>query len=89
MLHSNCFIPTPLSSRPPVSLAENSKEIELEDVLLPGTRKLLLPSVAEYIEAEGGSVSTVQLNDEGVEPTFPTLSSDITAKVWLPSVMLS
>src|SRR5206468_4190751 len=83
-----CFIPTPLPSLPPVSLAENSKVTEFEDVLLPGIIDLLLPSVAENIDVEGDSVSMVQLNDEGAEALFPTLSSDNILSVCMPSVRL-
>ena len=53
ILHSICLIPTPLSSLPPVSLAENSNIAVLEDVLLPGAIKLLFPSVAENIDVDG------------------------------------
>src|SRR4249919_961771 len=88
MLQSNFLIPTPLSSLPPVSLAENSKVTELEDVLLPGIIDLLLPSIAENIDVEGDSVSTIQLNDEGAEALFPALSSDNILSVWMPSVRL-
>jgi hypothetical protein len=82
------LIPTPLSSLPPVSFPENANVTELDDVLLPGIMKLLLPSVAEYMEMEGDFVSTVQLNDAGAKPLFPTLSSDNIFSVWLPSVRL-
>jgi len=88
ILHSNCFIPTPLSSLPPVSLAENSKATEFEDVLLPGIIDLLLPSVAENIDVDGDLVSMVQLNDEAAEALFPTLSSDNILSVCMPSVRL-
>src|SRR5678815_162610 len=88
MLQSNFLIPTPLPSLPPVSLAENSEVTEFEDVLLPGIIDLLLPSIAENIDVEGDLVSMVQLNDEGVEALFPTLSSDNILSVWMPSVKL-
>jgi hypothetical protein len=78
-LHSYCFIPTPLSSLPPVSFAENSNVTEFEDVLVPGAMILLSPAVAENIDVEGGSVSVVQLKEEGAEPLFPTLSSATTS----------
>jgi hypothetical protein len=38
--------------------------MELEDVLPPVLIMVLFPSVAESIDASGGTVSTVQANDE-------------------------
>jgi len=40
---------------------------------------LLSPAVAENIDVEGGSVSVVQLKEEGAEPLFQTLSSATTS----------
>ena len=47
--------------------------------------ELLLPSVAESILVDGATVSTVQLCESGDGSLFPTLSSDSTLKVWIPS----
>src|SRR5438093_7799999 len=41
VLHLNCFIPTPLPSLPPVSIAENANIIESEAVLPPLLTSLL------------------------------------------------
>jgi hypothetical protein len=59
---------------PPVSLPENVKVIEVDWVLPSFVMALLLPSVAESILAVGATESTVQLNEAGDEPLFPTLS---------------
>src|SRR5678815_157385 len=83
--HSNCFIPTPLPSLPPVSLPENANVAELDDVLPPVVMKLPLPSVAVLIVIRGAKVSTVHVKDAGVRSLFPALSSDKTVKVWVPS----
>ena len=61
---------------PPVSLPENAKVMELDLVVPAFFTVLLLPSVAEFIEVFGGTVSTVQLNEAGDVPLFPALSSD-------------
>src|SRR5512134_753468 len=70
---------------PSVSLPENVKVIDVESVLPSLVTTLLLPSVAESILAIGATVSTVQLNEAGDEPLFPTLSSDIICRICLPS----
>jgi hypothetical protein len=83
--HSKWLIPTPLPSLPPVSIPEKVIIAELEDELPPVTMELLFPSLKESIVVVGGTVSTVQLNEAGDVPLFPTLSSDNTLNVWLPS----
>ena len=62
ILHSKWFIPTPLPSSPPVSLAENAKVIELDDELPPACTEVLFPSIAETTVVEGDTVSTVHVN---------------------------
>ena len=62
--------------------------MEVDSVVLPLVTALLLPSVAEFMEVVGGTVSTVQLNEAGDEPLFPTLSSDLICSVWMPSPRL-
>src|SRR4029078_7117693 len=42
--------------------------------------------VAESILVDGVTVATVQLSKAGVGSLFPTLSSDIMLKVWIPSL---
>jgi hypothetical protein len=61
---------------PPVSLPENLIVIDADLVLPSLVTVLLLPSVAESTLVVGDAVSTVQLNEAGDEPLFPTLSSD-------------
>ena len=73
--HSKWFTPVPLS------VPEKLKVMEVEVVLPPVVTVFLLPSMAEVIEVVGGTVSTVQLNEAGVEPLFPALSSDNTLNV--------
>src|SRR5206468_10141317 len=73
---------------PPVSLPENAKVMEVDLVVPALVTALLFPSVAEFMEVFGGTVSTVQLNDEGAEALFPTLSSDNILSVWVPSPRL-
>src|SRR5678810_1192014 len=82
-------MPTPLPSLPPVSLAENAKVIELEDVLSPVLRAVPLPLIAETRVVLGGTVSTVHVNDEGDGSLFVELSSDKTLNVWVPSPKLT
>ena len=79
------MIPTPLSPSPPVSLAENSNDIELELVLVPLAITFLFPSVADSRVVLGEIVSMVQVNDAGKRLMFPTLSIDLTLNVWVPS----
>jgi uncharacterized membrane protein len=68
--------PTPF-----VSIPEKVNLIEV-DLLFPLFEiVLLLPSTAEVIEVVGGIVSTVQVNDAGLESLFPALSSEKTVKV--------
>jgi hypothetical protein len=62
--------------------------MELDLVVPPLVTALLLPSVADFMELVGGTVSTVQLNEAGDEPLFPTLSSDLICSVWMPSPRL-
>src|SRR5678816_2249361 len=85
MLHSKWLIPAPLTSLPPVSLPENSNDMELELVLVPLATMVLLPSVAALIDVVGDRVSTFQVNDAGDELIFPTLSCALTLNVWVPS----
>ena len=85
ILHSKWFIPTPLPSSPPVSLAENANVIELDDVLPPVLNVVLLPSVAEIIVVVGETVSTVHVNDAGDGSLFVELSSASTLNIWVPS----
>ena len=66
---------------PPVSLPEKAKVMEVDLVVPLLVTALLLPSVAEFMEVFGGTVSTVQLNEAGVEALFPALSSDSTLNV--------
>ena len=73
---------------PPVSLPEKAKVMEVDLVVPLLVTALLLPSVAEFMEVFGGTVSTVQLNEAGDEPLFPTLSSDLICSVWMPSPRL-
>ena len=73
---------------PPVSLPENANVMEVDLVVPALVTALLLPSVAEFMEVFGGTVSTVQLNRAGDEPLFPTLSSDLICSVWMPSARL-
>src|ERR1044071_8092060 len=73
---------------PAVSLPENANVMEVDLVVPPLATALLLPSVAEFMEVFGGTVSTVQLNEAGDEPLFPTLSSDLMSRVWTPSPRL-
>jgi hypothetical protein len=82
-------MPTPLPSLPPVSLAENAKVIELEDVLSPVLRAVPLPLIAETRVVLGGPVSTVHVNDAGDGSLFVELSSDKTLNVWVPSPKLT
>jgi hypothetical protein len=89
ILHSKWFIPTPLPSLPPVSLAENAKVIELEDVLPPVPIEVLLPSMAATRVVVGGTVSKVHVNEAGDGSLFVELSSDKTLKVWVPSPKLT
>jgi hypothetical protein len=81
MLQPKWSIPTP-----PVSLPENANVIEVDLVLPSLVTVLLLPSVAESILVFGAVVSTVQLNKAGVDPLFPTLSSDLIFKICIPSL---
>src|SRR6476469_9875791 len=81
MLQPKWSIPTP-----PVSLPENANVIEVDLVLPSLVTMLLLPSVAESILVDGATVSTVQLNKAGVDPLFPTLSSDLIFKICIPSL---
>src|SRR5437867_5412150 len=76
ILHSKWLIPAPLPSLPPVSLPENSNDMELELVLVPLATLVLLPSIAALIDAVGDRVSTFQVNDAGNELLFPTLRSE-------------
>ena len=66
---------------PPVSLPENANVMEVDLVVPLLVTALLLPSVAEFMEVIGGTVSMVQLNEAGDEPLFPALSSDNTLNV--------
>ena len=59
---------------PPVSLPEKAKVMEVDLVVPALVTALLLPSVAEFIEVFGDTVSTVQLNEACDEPLFPALS---------------
>ena len=68
--HSKWFTPVP------VSLPEKARVMDVEVVLPPVVTVFLLPSMAEVIEVVGGTVSMVQLNDEGVGSIFLTLSED-------------
>jgi hypothetical protein len=68
ILHSEWSAPTPLS------ILENKKIIELDDVLPPAFMTVLLPSVAESMVVVGGDESTVHVNDAGEGSLFPTLS---------------
>jgi hypothetical protein len=74
---------------PPVSLAENAKVIELEDVLSPVLRAVPLPLIAETKVVLGGTVSTVHINEAGDGSLFVELSSDKTLNVWVPSPKLT
>src|SRR5206468_686767 len=67
---------------PPVSLPEKAKVMEVDLVVPALVTALLFPSVAEFMEVFGGTVSTVQLNEAGDGPLFPTLSSDNTLIEW-------
>ena len=78
-------MPTPCPSLPPVSVPEKVTVAILDEELPPVVIWFSLPSITESIVVVGDTVSTVQLNEVGVEPLFPTLSSDITLKVWVPS----
>src|SRR5206468_10407075 len=69
----------------PVSLPEKANVMEVDLVVPALVTALLFPSVAEVMEVFGGTVSTVQLNEAGDEPLFPTLSSDNTLNVWVLS----
>src|SRR3546814_9324998 len=80
-LHSKWFIPTPLPSSPPVSLAENAKVIELDDVLPSACTEVLFPSIAETTVVEGDTVSTVHVKAAGDGSLFVELSSDNTLNV--------
>ena len=73
--HSTWSIPTP------ASLPENSNITELDLVPLLLAIELLLPSVAELIIVVGGTVSIVQLNEDGAGFIFPTLSSALIIKL--------
>ena len=72
-----------------MSLAVNAKVIELEDVLSPVRRDVLLPSIAETRVVLGGTVSMVHVNEAGVGSLFVELSSERTLKVWVPSPRLT
>jgi hypothetical protein len=89
ILHSKWFIPTPLPSSPPVSLAENAKVIELDDVLPPACTEVLFPSIAESTVVEGDTVSIVHVNVAGDGSLLVELSSDNTLNVWVPSSKLT
>jgi hypothetical protein len=67
-LHSKWLRPTPLS------VPENSKMAVFDELLLPVLIVDSLPSVTEFIEVSGSTVSTVQLKDGGEISIFPTLS---------------
>jgi hypothetical protein len=67
-LHSKWLRPTPLS------VPDNSNFAVVDEVLPPVLIVDILPSVTEFIEVSGATVSTVQLKDEGEISTFPTLS---------------
>jgi hypothetical protein len=67
-LHSKWLRPTPLS------VPENSNFAVVDEVLPPVLIVYILPSVTEFIEVSGATVSTVQLKDEGEKSIFPTLS---------------
>jgi len=54
--------------------------MELDEVLPPVLTIVPFPSVAESIIASGGTVSTVQVNEE-VGLIFPTLSSALTSRI--------
>ena len=75
-------------STPPVSVPENAKVIEVDLVMPPLVRALLLPFVAEFIEVAGGVVSTVQVNVDGDGSVFPTLSTALRCRMWVPSFRL-
>ena len=62
--------------------------MEVDLVIPPLVRALLLPFVAEFIEVAGGIVSTDHVNDDGAPPVFPTLSSALRCKMWAPSFRL-
>ncbi len=79
--HSNCFIPTPLSSSPPVSLPENNIVIEFDEVFPPGNMMFPLPSITLSIESRGSKVSTIHVNVAGLESLFLALSTDKTVNV--------
>src|SRR3546814_9575671 len=63
-LHSKWFIPTPLPSSPPVSLAENAKVIELDDELPSACTEVLFPSIAETTVVEGDTVRSEEHTSE-------------------------
>src|SRR6187397_1815470 len=71
---------------PPASVPENANIIDVDLVLPPLAIEVRLISTAEFIEAIGGFVSTVHLNNAGEGSLFVELSSDTTRNVWTPSV---
>ena len=85
--HSNGVVGC--SPEPPaLSAPENVNLIELNDVLLPPVMAVPpapLRNVALFIVVVGSPVSTVHVNDAGVESLFPTASTALTSKVCSPS----
>ena len=74
---------------PALSAPENVNLIELNDiVLLPPVMAITpapLGTVALFIVVVGSPVSTVHVNDAGVESLFPTASTALTSNVCSPS----
>ena len=66
---------------------ENSNITVLDDVLPPVLIAELLPSVTEFIEVNGSTVSTLQLKDAGEGPiSYTVLGSDLNSMVTLGQV---
>ena len=85
--HSNGVVGC--SPEPPaLSAPENVNLIELNDVCLPPVMAVPpapLGTVALFIVVVGSPVSTVHVNDAGVESLFPTASTALTSNVCSPS----
>jgi hypothetical protein len=64
-----------------VSVPEKANLIEVDSLLPLFAMVLLLPSTAETIEVVGAVVSTVHVNEAGVESLFPALSRERTVNV--------
>src|SRR6185436_13260887 len=82
--HSNGVV----GCSPLLSAPENVNLIELNDVLLPPVMAVPptpLGTVALFIVVVGSPVSTVHVNDAGVESLFPTASTALTWNVCSPS----